>query len=979
MIHRTKHLLSLALSVLKAALGACTAAGRRTGRWLIRARGGALGVVSRLTAAFMSIIGVCLVGVAIMVPAAAYANAPNPSPNTTANVTVYTTATQLPDGETAPAGAVTINLSGSWDWATVGGPQTCAGRYGEGVAVDWWEGKSNATLLDASQAIPTGSNTENLAYGPVSPNYSYNFNGHQVTPPFGLSANGSGSVVYNGWNSNTTTSEPQANWNFANVGGTVGCTSQTSPNGKEGSIGPWSATATYPSTSDVPAQLCVIFYDMHGNPPSNNQAGSAGGSSDLAPNTDGDNSIQTNAFDPRAGSGFCFSSNFNPNISLLKSGPATGNPNGTGTYKLVVTNAGNAPATNSVVTDTLPSGESFATPLPTGCVSGGTPVGGATPGTSATMTTMTCTIPGPIGFTAPNNTAEIDVTVDYAANDAGTSQTDCATVNGLPNPSCVTTNFPELSVAKSGPADGVVGQQGAVYTMKVTNSGTADAMGGTVTDTLAAGETFAGSNGANCAVSTTATAVPGTTPSAGDTIVCTILPTVTIPHGGTPYSFTVLVNYANNVEGQTLTDCAIMPGQSSASCVPTHFPQLVVVKSGPATGTVGGNGIYNLVVTNNGSGASADNTPVTDTLPVGETFLSSDPNICTAVNGGPALKGTGPGVSETVTCKIPSLAASGSGAADSTSIAVTVAWDPGTDGMTLTDCASVDSQSTPSCVPTKIPQQQLQGFIYLCLNNVASTNVVNGGNLSATGPQPVNPTGSSTLQVAPIAVGTYTMSATAPANYNFVECGSTANIGTPTSATEQVLVPANGVGTGIFYVTPTSSPKSSITLTVNKTNNADGQGFAQTETATGPGENVPFQVVVTNTTSVPVTITDITDSWPGQSAFSPSCASQLDGTTLQPNQSATCDFTQKNYAPAAGDSLTNTVNVTGCQASDSTNCVTVPATSTVNTPAAVVPPSTLAFTGPPAKLQLLLELGFALLSAGMFVLWYTRPRRLVTD
>jgi hypothetical protein len=53
----------------------------------------------------------------------------------------------------------------------------------------------------------------------------------------------------------------------------------------------------------------------------------------------------------------------------------------------------------------------------------------------------------------------------------------------------------------------------------------------------------------------------------------------------------------------------------------------------------------------------------------------------------------------------------------------------------------------------------------------------------------------------------------------------------------------------------------------------------------------------------------------------------------------------------------------------------VPTNSTVTTLAPQVPASSLAFTGAPAHLRLLLEIGLSLLSAGLLVVWMARPRR----
>ena len=299
--------------------------------------------------------------------------------------------------------------------------------------------------------------------------------------------------------------------------------------------------------------------------------------------------------------------------------------------------------------------------------------------------------------------------------------------------------------------------------------------------------------------------------------------------------------------------------------------------------------------------------------------------------------------------------------------------------------------------PTSVPVQTIAGHIYLCNSGSQTATEITGGTLSATGAQTLTST-PNPLAATDVAAGKYTMDATAPAGYQFVSCDGTAI--SPGFNTEKVKVPAGGSATGTFYVSPTSVP--SITLGTSQTNDANGTSYANSETATKAGENVPFRVTVTNTSSGSVTIKSLTDSWPSQAAFAPICATAVVGTALQPGASATCDFTVDGYAPPAGQSLQDTVDVTGCQSSDTSNCVTVsstsivttaavaashsdtvgttagttvPTNSTVTTLAPQVPASSLAFTGAPAHLRLLLEIGLSLLSAGLLVVWMARPRR----
>jgi len=98
-------------------------------------------------------------------------------------------------------------------------------------------------------------------------------------------------------------------------------------------------------------------------------------------------------------------------------------------------------------------------------------------------------------------------------------------------------------------------------------------------------------------------------------------------------------------------------------------------------------------------------------------------------------------------------------------------------------------------------------------------------------------------------------------------------------------------------------------VTVDKVNDADGDDtFTDLETAPASGA-VTFRVVVTNPSTVPVTITSITDEFPGQRPFAVSCAPNLISTTLQPNTSASCTFVVPGYSPAPGSDRTDTVRV----------------------------------------------------------------------
>ena len=144
----------------------------------------------------------------------------------------------------------------------------------------------------------------------------------------------------------------------------------------------------------------------------------------------------------------------------------------------------------------------------------------------------------------------------------------------------------------------------------------------------------------------------------------------------------------------------------------------------------------------------------------------------------------------------------------------------------------------------------------------------------------------------------------------------------------------------------TPEPPPVITLDIVKTNDADVDGtFTDSEVADAEGEAVEFLVDITNTSAVPVVITSLTDLWPGQASFSPTCldsaAADVIGQTLAAGASTSCTFTVADYAPPAGEDLIDTVTVIVADVNDDTNTATDMDDSTVSTPEPEPPVITL--------------------------------------
>ncbi len=143
----------------------------------------------------------------------------------------------------------------------------------------------------------------------------------------------------------------------------------------------------------------------------------------------------------------------------------------------------------------------------------------------------------------------------------------------------------------------------------------------------------------------------------------------------------------------------------------------------------------------------------------------------------------------------------------------------------------------------------------------------------------------------------------------------------------------------IWYFQAAAPPLPQPSLAVTVTNDAAGQAvYKQTETASAPGESVPFQVNVTNTSSAEETVGTITQGYGG--ASTQVCQENL-GQILSPGGSVACRFTLADFSPPSGQSLTDTVTVDVAQLGDPTNVAAGQSSSTVTTQAAPSPPITV--------------------------------------
>jgi len=270
-----------------------------------------------------------------------------------------------------------------------------------------------------------------------------------------------------------------------------------------------------------------------------------------------------------------------PRIGIDKTAPAAAGVGDQIQYGIVVTNPGQADATNVRVVDTMPEGIQYVSSRPEATVSGQTltwNLGTLAAGGSQTLsvvakTTRTGTF---------QNCAEV-------TGDHGLTARDCA--------STVVT-APKLAVEKTGPAEVLICEP-ITYRIVVRNTGDGPATNVRVTDELPDGLTT--SDGRKSAAFDAGTLQPGEAKQATYTVKAS--------RPGT-FSNTAVAASAEGAKAEAMHKVTV------------RQPVLSLTKSGPDTRYINREATYEITVSNKGDG-EARNTVVTDTLPAGLAFVSA--------------------------------------------------------------------------------------------------------------------------------------------------------------------------------------------------------------------------------------------------------------------------------------------------------------------------------------------------------------------
>lgn len=286
---------------------------------------------------------------------------------------------------------------------------------------------------------------------------------------------------------------------------------------------------------------------------------------------------------------------------------------------------------------------------------------------------------------------------------------------------------PDAAIAKTHTGNFLVGTNG-IYTIAISNIGSASTSGTiTVTDTLPNGLTFVSAVGTSWTCSAYGQTVTCTRTEALAPGVTTSL-TLTVSVGTT--GFPVVVNIARvSAAGDT------NPANDSANDLTTvlGIPDLSLSKSHTGDFRVGINGVYNLTVSNVGSGATTGRITLTDTLPTGLAFISAVGPAWTCTTSGQA-----------VTCYRNNFLAAGATTGVALTVLPSAAAIPG-----VTNTASVstpgdtntsnNSASDITVVPTVLGVPDLSiskthnGNFFVGVSGVYTLTVTNVGTAATTG------------------------------------------------------------------------------------------------------------------------------------------------------------------------------------------------------------------------------------------------------
>ena len=311
-------------------------------------------------------------------------------------------------------------------------------------------------------------------------------------------------------------------------------------------------------------------------------------------------------------------------ISMTKvASSTTANEGDNITYSLGVTNNGVAQASSLTITDSCPTGTTFVSSAPSGSTTYTTGAWtiGLLNNTATETLDLICSVDvGQGGNTVTNTLSSADIAMD---------QTDPNNANDSATASTTISNEADISTTKTASPTSADEGDDITYSIGITNNGAAQATSVVVTDVCPSGTTFVSATPSGTTNYTSSTWTVGTLNSSATenlSLVCNI-------NSGT--SGTTITNTLSSADiAMDQTDPDNTNDGSTASTGINNDADISMTKTASATTTNEGDNITFAISINNNGPAQATNLSITDSCPVGTTFVSATPSGSTTFSSG---------------------------------------------------------------------------------------------------------------------------------------------------------------------------------------------------------------------------------------------------------------------------------------------------------------------------------------------------------
>jgi uncharacterized repeat protein (TIGR01451 family) len=360
--------------------------------------------------------------------------------------------------------------------------------------------------------------------------------------------------------------------------------------------------------------------------------------------TNGSYQIDSNETSPTAGAAVTTTVSSAPVLNVSKGdAPDPVNAGSSITYTITYSNTGTADATGTTITDTVPANTTFVSATGGGSLAGGVVtwnLGLLSAGASGSVQLVVQVVTPLANGTVITNGA-------YAIDSSETAPTAGAAVTTTVN------SIPVLSVTKSGAPDPVAAGANLTYTIGYTNSGTANATGTVISDTVPANTAFVSATGGGTLAAGMVTwNIGALAAGASGSVQLVVQLASPLPNG----SF--VNNTAYSIDSNETTPVAGVPTSNTVTSSPSLGATKTVTDLNGGSLNSGDTLAYTITVTNSGNG-TATNTFLSDAIPANTTLvagsLTSDDATDVRTEGNPltvAIGDLGPDPDVVVTFRV---------------------------------------------------------------------------------------------------------------------------------------------------------------------------------------------------------------------------------------------------------------------------------------------------------------------------------------